>query len=148
MAEIDALRDPGLFFVKAGVAPREYEVHTRVLQVAGLRVPQILCYDPERQILIMEKVPGGMSIADFYGADFEAVPSSVVESVRSAVGRLVAAGVAHPDLTGYNFMLDEENQLWCIDFGHAQLAEDPDDVDPFIRQFVTGAVDSWNPEFL
>ena len=54
--------------------------------------------------------------------------------------------VEYIDITGYNFMLDNNDYLWVIDFEHAKCRKETDIPNAFLLTFIDGEL-SWNPEF-
>ena len=114
--------------------------------MSDLRVPRVIGYDAETKTLRMEAVTG-MSLADWFGEAFEAVPGRHIDSARRFVRFLADNGVEHPDITGYNFMVDDGGNFYAIDFEHACFMASIDSLDDdFVRLFIDG-IDSWNTRF-
>jgi predicted Ser/Thr protein kinase len=57
---------------------------------------------------------------------------------------LTINNIMYIDITGYNFILDENYKLWVIDFEHATLKTEA--VPSFITEFLHGE-NAWNEEF-
>lgn len=143
-------------FVKHNVTFAEYFIHDWIYYLLkdlsntketniNIRVPKILQYDKENKILTMQRIHGD-NLSNIYGEDIEEVPIKLVKIIRQIISVLNYYLVEYVDITGYNFMLDKNNHLWIIDFGHAKCREKDDKVDSFLMNFVNGKL-SWNPEF-
>ena len=52
----------------------------------------------------------------------------------------------YPDITGYNFLMDKNKNIWIIDFGNAYVKSPDDPDDPFVFDFINGR-NGWNPEY-
>ena len=76
----------------------------------------------------MQKIHGD-NLSDIYGEDIEEVPIKVINIIRELISTLNYYLVEYIDITGYNFMLDSNENLWIIDFGHARCREKDDKVD-------------------
>lgn len=137
-------------FTKNGVSLGEYNMLTYVTNVAGsVKTPCIISYDRVKQCMIMERI-SGMSVADFYGEDISGVPKHVLKQIREIILTLYQNNIIYPDITGYNFIQDDDGLIWIIDFEHAYFYfEGGVNYDPFIRDFICGLQDlnSWNPDF-
>ena len=133
-------------FTKNDVTLGEYNMHNYVLHrlTRYFLVPSIVSYDRESKTLVMERI-SGMSIADFYGEDIATVPAHVLKKCRNIIATLWDYDIVYPDITGYNFIQDDDGFIWLIDFEHAYFFFDGDG-DPFVRAFIGGLI-SWNPDF-
>jgi serine/threonine protein kinase len=89
----------------------------------------------------MEKLEG-MSLADMYGDAPEDLPDSIWAQVHDIVRRLYLNGIDYIDLTAYNFIVDNDDTVRVIDFGHAKKIH----VNYFLKEFLQGAKE-WNPDF-
>jgi tRNA A-37 threonylcarbamoyl transferase component Bud32 len=88
-----------------------------------------------------------LSVSDQYGENFEDVPSHIITKIRDTIATLYTNGIEYPDITGYNFIYEEDaDKLWIIDFEHASYNSCHKGYDPFILDFINGRND-WNPEF-
>ena len=118
--------------------PMSYRNEGNDISVAG----SFLTEEKRSNIMIMERVNGN-DLATIYGSDDGDTPDDVYERCRNIIITLRDEGIIYPDITSYNFMLDndndDENNLWIIDFGHAR------EVSWFIRDFIDGH-NGWNPD--
>lgn len=130
-------------YVKQGVEEHEYKMHQYVYDLNIVNIPKIISYNKTKKELVMEKIIGS-NLSDFYGEDASNIPAYVVEQVREIITMLTINNIMYIDITGYNFMLDENYKLWVIDFEHATLKTDA--VPSFITQFLRGE-NNWNEEF-
>jgi tRNA A-37 threonylcarbamoyl transferase component Bud32 len=130
-------------YVKQGVEMHEYKMHEYVYYLNIVNVPKIISYNKTKKELVMEKISGS-NLSDFYGEDASNIPAYVFEKVREIIATLTINNIMYIDITGYNFILDENYKLWIIDFEHATLKTDA--VPSFITTFLRGA-NEWNEEF-
>ena len=126
------------YYTKKNVSSHEYKLQQYVYELGIVNVPKIISY--QKKTMKMEKI-NHPTIADNYGEDFNNVPNHIVEKVRKTVELLFQHSIVYPDITGYNFMYDENADiLWIIDFEHATQ------IDPFVAEFI-GGKNTWNPSF-
>ena len=127
------------YFTKLNVDLHEYNMHNYIVHLNILNVSKIINYDSKTKIMQMEKI-SGMSVADFYGESFESVPNSIIIQI------LKLNNIIYPDITGYNFILDSDSNIWIIDFEHAKFGFVQSQSDNFVDNFIEGT-NGWNPEF-
>ena len=131
------IRTPRIFFYVRGPYPIPYPISYRDeggISVAG----PFLTEEKRSNIMIMERV-NGRDLATEYGSGDGDTPDDVYDRCRNIIITLHNEGIIYPDITSYNFMLDDENEVWIIDFGHAR------EVSWFIRDFIDGH-NGWNPD--
>ena len=87
-----------------------------------------------------------MSVADTYGDSDKSTPKEIYDRIRMIIKEMVKLSICYPDITGYNFMIDKNDKLWIIDFGHAYITNPKDKLDHFVEKFING-YDGWNPDF-
>lgn len=125
-----------LTFVKKA-DPTEYSFHKLAFRVRPDAVPEPLSH--EHGFLTMRQIRGS-SVADLFGEEAKHVPEQVWESMRQIVKSLYAYGICYNDITGYNFMIEDDTaKLFIVDFEHCT------DVS-FTQRFLDGH-DGWNPDF-
>lgn len=129
-------------FVKENVTNSEFMLN-RITNFLDIPSPTVLSYN--ENILKLEKIEG-MSISDFYGENDKDVPIEIYESIRKIIKDLLKIGICYPDITGYNFMIDDKEKVWIVDFGHAYVASPEKKLDEFIEKFING-FNGWNPLF-
>ncbi len=136
-------------FTKNNVTLGEYNMHNYVLhrltRAGHFLVPSIISYDRYSKTMTMKCIKG-MSVADFYGEDIAKVPEPVLQKIRNIIAKLWDYEIIYPDITGYNFIQDDNGLIWLIDFEHAYFFFDGDG-DPFVRAFI-GGLNEWNPDFV
>lgn len=103
-------------------------------------------------VIQMDSV-NGMCLADLYTDDPAKVPDWIWTEIHRILSVLFECeGIEYIDITGYNFMLEEETKkVWIIDFGDAYYSTTPqtDNKKPlnwFLREVLDGQK-SWNPDF-
>lgn len=111
----------------------------------NIHVPKIIDYDPRTKTLTMQKVHGD-NLSNIYGEEITEVPVKLITIIRKLLGLLTQYLIDYIDITGYNFLLDKDQNLWIIDFEHAKCRDMNDCIDPFLLKFI-GGKQSWNPEF-
>ena len=143
-------------FIKHNVNYVEYFIHEWVFYLLkylsktkethiNIHVPKIINYDKKNKILTMQKIHGD-NLSNIYGEDIEEIPIKLITIIRQIINTLNSYLVEYVDITGYNFMLDKNENLWIIDFGHAKCRDKDDKIDTFLMEFINGK-NSWNPEF-
>ena len=132
------------YYTKEGVEYHEYEMHKYVYDLDILNVPKIVDYNKMTKTMVMERI-NGLSLSDFYGEEARAVPEEMFEQARDIIKTLVLYNIEYPDITGYNFILDEnEEEVWIIDFEHAKRKNNIRN--RFITSFCEGK-NTWNRIF-
>jgi RIO-like serine/threonine protein kinase len=105
--------------------------------------------------IIMQKIQG-KTLADKYGHESTDIPNWVWNEMRRIVTTLYNdEGIEYIDITPYNFMIDENDKIWIIDFGHAyytgcaesQSQTDTSKINWFLAEFIYDEVKSFNPDF-
>ena len=137
---------PNAYYIKEDVEEREYFIQKYVysLKIRGLNVPKPVHYNKKTKQLVMAKIHG-MNISDMYGDDIANVPDKVFQKLRRIMKQLRQHEILYPDFTGYNFILDNnQERIWVIDFGHASFCTEIDD--PFVLSICEGEK-HWNSEF-
>ena len=146
--------------VKRNVSNNEFKIQKRVseMQHPHIRTPKIISYvrgpypmpydlscwrpilsgEKRSNIMIMERV-NGRDLATIHGSGDGETPIDVYERCRNIIVTLRDEGIIYPDITSYNFILDDDNNLWIIDFGHAH------EISWFIGDFINGH-NGWNPD--
>ncbi len=158
MQEADCHNASNLVHTKDHVCAREYRMYQYLDSLDLDFIPKLYDYDHEKKILRTQKV-NNMSVADFYGEDFDQIPAEVIRKIRDIVTCLYELGIVYPDITGYNFIEDEESHVWVCDFEHCFRTNGSysDDVDEqemsvryveFVRRFCFEGEERWNPDFL
>ena len=130
-------------FSKNNVSNHEYQMHKYIYELNLINVPKIIDYDANSQILKMDKI-NNYNISDMYGEGSENVPESIFSEIRSIINILYQNGITYPDITGYNF-IENENKIWIIDFEHSYFTN-KDNCDNFVSKFING-LNEWNPYF-
>lgn len=142
-------------FVKYDVELHEVMMQKEAYRIMPDHVPEVISYDPATKTLVMQGIHG-YSLADFYGESASAVPEKLWHEVRRLVSVLLKNGLIYKDITGYNFILEEETEkVYIIDFEHAAFVSPalpprsaPPQPPAFVKDFVSGASGvRWNPEF-
>jgi RIO-like serine/threonine protein kinase len=70
------------------------------------------------------------------------VPAKIFDRIRDILERLYNVGIEYSDISSYNFIIDDNNKMHVIDFGHAKEFK----INWFLRDFLDG-VNEWNPDF-
>jgi tRNA A-37 threonylcarbamoyl transferase component Bud32 len=125
-------------FSKPNVDIHEYHMHKYIydLKLNNLNIPRPISYDPNTKIFQMEKI-NGMNLADYYGEQPSDIDSDIFDKIREIISTLYDEGILYPDITGYNFIMDDSDhsKIWIIDFEHSDFY-DPNtysDDDQFIQ---------------
>ena len=143
-------------FKKNNVEYNEYFIHDLVYSLfkklsqnketnIKIYIPKIINYDEENKILTMQKIHGD-NVSNIYGEEIEDTPNNIINKIQKTLSILNNNNIEYIDITGYNFMLDKNEKLWIIDFGHAKCRDPLTKPDKFLSKFING-YKSWNPEF-
>jgi tRNA A-37 threonylcarbamoyl transferase component Bud32 len=131
------------YFVKQNVEENEYKIHKYVYNLHIINTPRVVSYNKQTKTMVMQKIIG-MNIADYYGTSLLEVPKSIVEEIENIIRLLTTYNIEYPDVTGYNFILDKDEKLWIIDYGHAAFN---DNITNEYLMEVCDGIQTWNPEF-
>ncbi len=145
----NAPRDP-IGFVNAWCR-KEFRNLKRAHSV-GLPVPRPIAF--EENILVMEFIGKDGSPYPLLKDNPPSNPSKVLEKLRSFIRRLYQeAGLIHADLSEYNIMIKEDDEIVVIDFGSAVLKSHPNaleflrgDIRNVYRYFREIGLDPGDPE--
>jgi len=103
----------------------------------------------DKVYIVMEKIKG-ISVADMYGENPLDVPVNIFENIRQILQTLRDNNLDYIDITGYNFILDEHQKLYIVDFEHCidRIIDKNinDGKSWFLNEFLSGNND-WNPDF-
>ena len=131
---------------------KELNLHYKALEILQNQyVPKIsfTMYIDETVYIIMEKITG-MSVSDMYGENPLDVPVNIFEKIRDILRILKDHKLDYVDITGYNFIIDEDQKVYIIDFEHAIDRSIDINVNDgqswFLNDFLEGNND-WNPDF-
>jgi RIO-like serine/threonine protein kinase len=139
------LANPNTYYVKQNVNHREWFMHKYVHKLNIVNVPEIVEYNDESKVMVMYKI-GNHNLSDHYGDKATDVPKELFDQVIKIVRNLVLHGIEYPDLTGYNFIEDENGIVGIIDFEHSSLMTSPQ-VNNIHIQNICNGYKVWNPEF-
>lgn len=103
-------------------------VATEAARAAGCRVPMVHAVAVEekglfyRGWIVTSAIDGASPFIDALAAADEAGRAELLSDAGEAIRALHNAGVYHPDLTGYNLLLDAQGEVAVIDFDRAVVA--------------------------
>lgn len=128
------------FFIAPGTKDISY--HKVANTILPENTPKIIDYYVEGDLVyfLMERI-NGMSLADFYGTNPKKIPMRIWDKVRFLVNILYQNGINYIDITGYNFIMDENEKIYIIDFEHCSHKKNY-----FLEEFLNG-LNKWNPDF-
>jgi tRNA A-37 threonylcarbamoyl transferase component Bud32 len=132
------------YVIKSNVSYEEFKIHKYVYHLGIVNIPRIVSYDETNKTMKIKRIHGS-SIADFYGENISDIPSTVLNSISCILKNLASNKIEYPDITGYNFIIDEDtSEIWIIDFEHAKYNENITD------EFILSScekIQKWNPDF-
>ena len=132
------------YVIKSNVSYEEFKIHKHVSQLNIVNIPRIVSYDKVNKIMKMERI-NGSSVADFYGENIADIPLTVLKSIRDILYVLTSNNIEYPDITAYNFIVDDKtDEIWIIDFEHAK--NNTNITDEFILSSCE-KINKWNPDF-
>tara|TARA_Y100000389_G_C17187160_1_gene376982 strand:- start:33 stop:461 length:429 start_codon:yes stop_codon:yes gene_type:complete len=138
-------------FTKQNVEESEYLLQKKAYD-NNVPTPRPISYNKDTRVLKMEKCHG-LSVADMYGDNDkglkELIERGIMKSIKVIVEKLKDIGIFYPDVTGYNFMIDENSGEICvIDFGHAfELSMAQCSHINFVQTFLSDKHINWNADF-
>lgn len=114
------------------------------LSEAGVRVPRPVAAQVKRKLcvyqadLLTEKVPGAKDLVAIL--QNSSLPQEIWYQIGKMIQLMHRSGVCHTDLNAHNILLDEQNQVWLIDFDKCYLAKgdswQQSNLDRLYRSFV------------
>lgn len=122
-------------------AQNEIAIHT-IAATLGFTPPIHYNYWTDGNTYLGMTKINGMTLADFYGANIRDIPDSIWKQVHNIIQTLYNNGIEYIDITPYNFMIDNNEKIWIIDFEHAKQIKQ----NWFLNTFLNGNK-SWNPDF-
>ena len=138
------IADPNVF-VKKNVNHTEYFMQKYVYQLNIVNIPEIIEYDEKGKIMVMKKVDNN-NLSDIYGENATDIPDEIFDQVVKILRTLTLHNIEYPDLTGYNFVEDNDGKVWIIDFGHSHLTTSTLINNIHIQNICNGDK-TWNPDF-
>ena len=141
------LSNPDKYYVKNPIEYHEYRMHKKVYELNIVNIPKIVYYNRKTKTLVIEKI-GNSNLSDKYGDQASDVPNELFDQVVQITNTLRNNNIEYPDLTGYNFVEDfEQNgKIWIIDFEHAKSKNKDKIKNKHILDICNG-VKKWNPDF-
>ena len=95
----------------------------------------------------MEQV-SGKSLYEIYGDEPSDIPNIVWNQIRHIVNELYdKEGIVYVDITPYNFMMDDDEKVYIIDFGDAYYEQPGQTRNWFHQEFLEDYTNMWNPDF-
>ena len=95
----------------------------------GVRAPRVLGLGrlPEGGVFALHEVIAGPNLVDLVDQDGpDAVSEAVLRQVWSMVTTLHRGHIAHRDLRAANVVVDEDGDVWLVDFAFADITADDD----------------------
>ena len=132
-------------FIKSNVSLSEYILHKNIYELDIVKIPKIYAYDENNKIMLMEKIDG-INISDNYGENNNDTPNEIYDTIRKIIKKLVDINIDYIDITGYNFIIDKNEDIWIIDFEHTYIRKPNTCSNEFISKFLDGH-NGWNPQF-
>jgi RIO-like serine/threonine protein kinase len=130
----------------------ELNIQLKSYEILKEHIPEIIfsmSIDNTNVYIIMKKIKG-MSIADMYGENPLDIPANIFENIRQILQILRENKIDYIDITGYNFIIDENGKLYIIDFEHCIDRNIDTNINDgkswFLNEFLSGNND-WNPDF-
>lgn len=124
----------------------EVELQSKAFNM-GFKCPRIYdhyMYNGD-MFIIMEKLKA-KTIKDRFGKNEEQVPKRIFKKIREIVDTLYYKGIEYIDITSVNFMIDGNDNVYVIDFGHAYYRKG-NTIDYYLDEFLDGE-DKWNQEMI
>ena len=140
----------GKIYEKKNVDQKEYFIH-KMAYDNNIPTPKPISIDNDGTMKM--DLVNGMSVADWYGDTSEGLKrikdEGIMEEIRKIISSLKDLGIIYPDITGYNFIIDidDDKKVYVIDFGDAFLIKKITRNIDFVDNFISGKSLIWNPDF-
>jgi RIO-like serine/threonine protein kinase len=144
---------PDLLMKKCTI--QELKNHEKACEILKDHVPKVVFsmsitdHLDSNVYMVMEKI-NGMSVADMYGENPLDIPINIFENIRQMLYVLKEHKIDYIDITGYNFMIDDNGKFYVIDFEHCIDRTIDNNVNDgkswFLNEFLSGS-NIWNPDF-
>ena len=142
------------YILKKNVSQEEHAFMAFSRHILGKQVPKILNYNSVTLELKMAKI-NGMSLADMYGETDNILSNSgghIYNSIRVILEKLWDNGILYRDVTPYNFLINNDGEIFIIDFEHAILLTESKKEKylsdrKFVSGFIKGGIKHWNRNF-
>ena len=137
--------------VKKNVTPLEHIFQVFAGSILGDSTPEVINYNPTTHELKLSKI-NGMSLADMYGEDINEISENILKSIKNLLQKLWDNGILYRDVTAYNFMIDDDGEIYIVDFEHAVLLRESSKVEycsdrNYVSKFLKGEIVDWNENF-
>ena len=132
-------------YTKHNVEHNEFVLALLTEKALGIKTPKILSYNENNKTLVMIKKQFS-NVADYFGDEDNKTPDYIYAKIRKIVKKLYEYGITYPDITGYNFLIDKNENILIIDFGHAYVQSPDLPGDEFVLEFINGK-NWWNPNY-
>lgn len=140
------------YILKKNVSQEEHAFMTFSRHILGKQVPKILNYNPLNRELKMGKI-NGMSLADMYGETDQILTNDggiIYNKIQVILQKLWDNGILYRDVTPYNFLIQNDGEIFIIDFEHAILLTESKKYlsdRKFVQGFIKGGIKYWNRNF-
>ena len=91
----------------------------------GVKVPLVLDIDKSEWIIVLHRIFGDV-IKDVINSDYEELENLFID-IGKDMGKLHTHNIIHGDLTTSNLILDNNGDLWFIDFGLGYISTQIED---------------------
>jgi len=119
----------------------EIEIQSRAFKIVSCpEVIEIITYG-DKIYFLMKKI-NAKTVYELYGDDPKKIPKKIWDQIHSIIVKLYYYDIHYLDISAYNFMVDDKNKIFVIDFGDAKIVE----VNWFLKDFIDGEK-AWNPDF-
>lgn len=130
-------------------AQLEYELQTYIGTKYGFtpRTHKIVFLSNSTEIS-MDQIVEGQTLAERFSDNPKDIPQWVWNEIRRIIKILYfEEGIEYIDITSYNFMIDVNNKIWIIDFGHAYYTDVAKPINWFLCEFIYDETNEFNPDF-
>lgn len=139
------IQHPNTYYLKQNVEYKEYFMQKYIYNLNIVNVPEIIEYNKDTKIMVMKKI-GKCNLSDSYGENATDIPKGLFDQVIRIIRILVLNNIEYPDITGYNFIEDNNGNVGIIDFEHSSIMTSPHVDNVHIRKICNGCIE-WNPDF-
>jgi tRNA A-37 threonylcarbamoyl transferase component Bud32 len=147
------------YYNKPEVKPHEYKMYKYLNDKNYNFIPKLFNYDKKNKILKTQLIKGN-NVANIYGEEYSELPQNITIQIKNIILKLFQDNIIYPDITGYNFIVDNNSKVWIIDFEHSFYKSNFNSINNnnlyteqdqqhynFVYDFCFNGLNNWNPYF-
>lgn len=149
--------------ITENVSPRQKFIYKFITTIYGYTfIPKFYEYNEETQQMKTQRIfsKNNWTLLDLYGEKAEDVDEETFEEIQDIVASLYLNGVINPKIIPSNFVRDNKDKLWMIDFQDTFVFNNFSGIDQnrlteqemknylFVQHFIKNNMKTWNPHYM